>query len=104
MAQVTNDSLQRKPKIKKDGVKPHIVTFIASIILTIIAFMATAYEVIPAGFTVPFIISLAIVQAAFQLLVWMHMDQKGHEFARVGIVTGAAVVLIVIIAFVTTVW
>ncbi|WP_134684276.1 cytochrome C oxidase subunit IV family protein [Brevibacillus migulae] len=104
MAQVSNDAMERKPKIKKDGVKPHIVTFIASIILTIIAFMATAYEVIPAGFTVPFIIILAIVQAAFQLLVWMHMDQKGHEFARVGIVTGSAVVLVTIIAFVTTLW
>ncbi len=104
MAQVSNDSLQRKPKIKKEGAKVHVVAFVASIILTIIAFMATAYEVIPAGFTVPFIIILAIVQALFQLLVWMHMDQKGHEFARVGILFGAVIAALTVLSFVTTLW
>lgn len=104
MAQVTNDSLQRKPKIKKEGAKVHIVAFIVSIVLTIIAFMATAYEVVPVGFTVPFIIILAIVQALFQLMVWMHMDQKGHEFARVGILFGAVIAGLTVYSFVSTVW
>lgn len=104
MAQASNDTLERKPKIKKEGAKVHIVAFAVSIVLTIIAFMATAYEVVPAGFTVPFIIVLAIVQSAFQLLVWMHMDQKGHEFARVGILTGALIAFVMIVAFVGTVW
>jgi cytochrome c oxidase subunit 4 len=104
MAAHHHDTPQRKPKIKKEGVKRHLVAFAASIFLTILAFMAVAYEVVPAGFTVPFIIVLAIVQAFFQLFVWMHMDQKGHEFPRVGIFTGIAFVAFFVFTFVYWVW
>lgn len=98
-----NDS-QRKPKVKHSGAKVHVVTFILSIVLTILAFAAVAYEVVPAGFTVPFIVILAVVQAFFQLFVWMHLDQKGHEFPRLGIFSGCFVVLTAIVTFVYWVW
>ncbi|MGN7469574.1 cytochrome C oxidase subunit IV family protein [Brevibacillus sp. SAFN-007a] len=94
----------RKPKVKHDGPKRHVVAFIGSLVLTALAFIAVAYEVVPAGFTVPFIVVLAFVQALFQLFVWMHMDQKGHEFARVSIFAGLFFILVAIIVFVYWVW
>ncbi|NGQ95152.1 cytochrome C oxidase subunit IV [Brevibacillus sp. SYP-B805] len=103
-AHANQDMTQRKPKIKKEGAKRHLVAFAASIILTILAFVAVAYDVVPAGFTVPFIIFLAIVQAFFQLYVWMHLDQKGHEFPRVGIYAGIFVIAFMIFTFVYWVW
>jgi cytochrome c oxidase subunit 4 len=102
-AHVTNHE-QRKPKVKKEGAKTHIVAFVASLVLTALAFVAVAYEVVPVGFTVPFIIGLAVVQAAFQLFVWMHLDQKGHEFPRVGLFAGAFVVFATVFVFIYWVW
>lgn len=104
-AHVHNDSAERKPKVKKEGgAKVHLVAFAVSIVLTILAFVAVAYEVVPVRFTVPFIVLLAIVQAMFQLFVWMHMDQKGHEFSRIAIFGGLAVLVPVVISFVYWVW
>lgn len=94
----------RKPKVKHDGPKRHVVAFIGSLVLTALAFIAVAYEVVPVGFTVPFIIVLAFVQAFFQLFVWMHMDQKGHEFARISIFAGLFVILLAVFVFVYWVW
>jgi cytochrome c oxidase subunit 4 len=99
-----NSDEQRKPKVKKDGAKTHIVAFVASLVLTALAFIAVAYEVVPIGFTVPFIIGLAVVQAAFQLFVWMHLDQKGHEFPRVGILAGVFFVAAFVFVFIYWVW
>lgn len=100
----THNEDVRKPKVKHEGPKRHLVAFFGSLVLTALAFVAVAYEVIPAGFTVPFIVVLAIVQALFQLFVWMHMDQKGHEFARIGIFAGSFFVLLAIIVFVFWTW
>ncbi|KQL46310.1 cytochrome C oxidase subunit IV [Brevibacillus choshinensis] len=94
----------RKPKVKHDSPKRHLVAFIGSLVLTALAFIAVAFEVIPTSFTVPFIVVLAFVQAFFQLFVWMHMDQKGHEFARISIFAGLFVILLAIIVFVFWVW
>ncbi|MBR8660445.1 cytochrome C oxidase subunit IV family protein [Brevibacillus sp. NL20B1] len=100
----THNEEVRKPKVKKERAKNHIVAFIASLVLTALAFIAVAYEVVPSGFTVPFIIGLAFVQALFQLFFWMHMDQKGHEFARISIFAGVFFVLAFVIVFVLWVW
>ncbi|USG64927.1 cytochrome C oxidase subunit IV family protein [Brevibacillus ruminantium] len=94
----------RKPKVKQDGAKKHVIAFIASLVLTALAFAAVGFEVVPTGFTVPFIVGLAFVQALFQLFFWMHMDQKGHEFARISIFAGTSFILVAIIVFVFWVW
>ncbi|RXT05657.1 cytochrome C oxidase subunit IV family protein [Ammoniphilus sp. CFH 90114] len=83
---------------KPEGKKRHIVAFIVSIILTAIAFLA----VILGGsnaFVIPFIIVLGIIQAGFQLYIWMHMDQKGHELPELGIYTGLLVAVVTVIVF-----
>jgi len=100
----THNEDVRKPKVSHDGVKRHLVAFIGSLVLTALAFISVAYEVIPVSFTVPFIVILAIVQALFQLFVWMHMDQKGHEFARISIFAGSFFIAAAIFVFIFWVW
>lgn len=94
----------RKPKVKHDSPKRHLVAFIGSLVLTALAFVAVGFEVVPAGFTVPFIVVLAFVQAFFQLFVWMHMDQKEHEFARISIFAGLFFIMTAIVVFLLWVW
>jgi cytochrome c oxidase subunit 4 len=53
---------------------------------------------------VPFIFLLALIQAGFQLFVWMHLDQKGHQFQRIFIGGGAFVALLAVIAFSYWIW
>ncbi|MEW9669325.1 cytochrome C oxidase subunit IV family protein [Ammoniphilus sp. 3BR4] len=96
--QVNNTETNSKPH-KPEGKKRHLVAFIVSIILTAFAFLA----VILGGsnaFVIPFIIVLGIIQAGFQLYIWMHMDQKGHELPELGIYTGLLVAVLTIIVFV----
>ena len=100
----THNEEVRKPKTGHGGVKRHLVAFIGSLLLTALAFIAVAVEAVPPGFTVPFIVVLAFLQALFQLFVWMHMDQKGHEFARISIFAGLFFVLAAVIVFVFWVW
>ncbi|MGE5701622.1 MAG: cytochrome C oxidase subunit IV family protein, partial [Clostridia bacterium] len=75
-----NSPAERKPVTKHDGPKQHIVAFFLSIVLTMLAFAAVAYEAIPRKFVAPFIVLLAIIQAAFQFYVWMHAKDRGHDF------------------------
>jgi len=82
----------------------HLITFALSIVLTAIAFAAVALEQVDIKSVVPFIFLLALIQAGFQLFVWMHLDQKGHQFQRIFIGGGAFVALLAVIAFSYWIW
>ncbi|WP_019119314.1 cytochrome C oxidase subunit IV family protein [Brevibacillus massiliensis] len=82
----------------------HLITFGLSIILTAIAFAAVAMEQVDVKSVVPFIFLLALIQAGFQLFVWMHLDQKGHQFQRIFMAAGAFVALLTIVTFVFWIW
>ncbi len=99
MGQQVNTN-ETQPKFKKhESPKRHLVAFVVSIILTALAFLAVIVGG-TSGYVIPFIIVLGIIQAGFQLYIWMHMDQKGHELPELGIYTGLLVAIITIIAFV----
>lgn len=82
-----------------EGPKRHIMAFIVSIIFTALAFAAVAYSG-STRFVGPFIVVLAIIQALFQLYIWMHLDQKGHEFPSIGLAFGAVVAFSAVITFI----
>lgn len=75
-----------------EGPKNHYLSFALSIVLTVLAFAAVAAD-IGRTFTLLFIVTLAVVQVIFQLAFWMHMKDKGHFYAAVGIITGVFVAL-----------
>lgn len=72
-----------------EGPKNHYITYLVSILLTMFAFAAVIYGGLSKAFLVAFLILLAIVQAVFQLAVWMHMKEKDHTFPIIGIFFGA---------------
>ncbi len=103
-ADTHDTSSQRKPAVKHDGAKVHLVAFFLSIVFTLLAFIAVGYEAVPRGFVAPFIVLLAMVQAGFQLYVWMHLKDKGHAFAKIAIAGGTVVIIPVVVTFIFWIW
>jgi cytochrome c oxidase subunit 4 len=93
----------RKLKNKED-MNSQLIAFALSIFLTVIAFLAIANDVIPATFSAPFILVLAVVQVIYQLYYFMHMKNKGHEIPSMFIWSGVIVAIITVAALMTLIW
>ncbi|TCZ77798.1 cytochrome C oxidase subunit IV [Paenibacillus albiflavus] len=89
---------------KHDGLSPHILSYIVSIILTMIAFAAVLYGGLDVGFVLILIVCLAIVQVIFQLFYWMHMKDRGHTMPIIFIAGGVVVIIPVIITALFWMW
>jgi len=89
---------------KHDGLSPHILSYIVSIILTMIAFAAVLYGGINVAFVLILIVCLAIVQVIFQLAYWMHMKDRGHTMPIIFITGGVVVIIPVIITALYWMW
>lgn len=84
--------------------KQHVISFILSLLVTLLAFWAVSSEEVSAAFAVPFILLLAVIQVAFQLFYWMHMSERGHSFPLLFLGSGVLVVVVTIVSFVYWVW
>lgn len=87
-----------------EGPRNHYLSYIISIVLTILAFAAVLYGGLDKSFLIIFLVSLGIAQALFQLAFWMHMKDKGHLFPIIGLLFGAFVALTAVIMAVYWVW
>lgn len=76
-----------------EGPKNHYITYIVSIVLTMIAFAAVIYGGLSQAFLYSFLIIMAIVQCMFQMAVWMHMKEKDHAYPIIGILFGVFVAI-----------
>ena len=92
----------KRPRVH-EGPKNHYLSFILSIVLTILAFVVV-YAEIGKTFTILFIVLLAIIQVLFQLAFWMHMKDRGHTYAIVGIAFGTVIALTGVAAVVFWLW
>ena len=82
---------------KHEGSQKHIIAFILSIILTVIAFSAVAAGEVNETFTYIILVGMAILQVFVQMAFWMHMKDRGHIFPIVGILMGVFVVFTIVI-------
>ncbi len=89
---------------KAGSTRNYWLTFAVSIALTVITFYIVAKLDTSGNFLIPFMIVLAIAQALFQLIFWMHMNEKGHLMPIIGIATGAFVALTAVIMALYWVW
>ncbi|MFE8695318.1 cytochrome c oxidase subunit IVB [Cytobacillus sp. FJAT-53684] len=87
-----------------EEMRHQLVTFALMIFLTLVAFVAVAYEGFSAWFIVPFILVLAGVQVIFQLFYFMHMSHKGHEAAKLFMYSGAFIAFVTILCYTTIIW
>lgn len=88
---------------KAHGFKVHILSFVLSIVLTILAFAALGMGS-SKTFVLLFLLLLALVQAVFQAAYWMHMNQKGHEFPITFMLSGFLCAIVVVFACTSLVW
>ncbi|TVY01305.1 cytochrome C oxidase subunit IV family protein [Cohnella terricola] len=89
---------------KVEGPQKHIVGFILSLALTIIAFAAVAAGEINETFTYIILVAMAVVQVIIQMAFWMHMKDRGHLFPIIGIIAGVFVVITMVIMALYWVW
>ncbi len=89
---------------KVEGPQKHIVAYILSLALTIIAFAAVAAGEINTTFTYIILVVMAIIQVFIQLAFWMHMKDRGHLFPIISIVAGVFVVFLLAITALYWVW
>ncbi|WP_202077266.1 cytochrome C oxidase subunit IV family protein [Caldalkalibacillus salinus] len=102
---VTPVTVQRKKTEHAREVTHHLWSFALSILLTVFAFAAVGLELIENTVLLGmFILLLAAIQATFQMLIWMHMNQKGHEFPTMFILSGVFVAIITVAALWLLIW
>jgi cytochrome c oxidase subunit 4 len=89
---------------REESPRNHYLSYIVSIVLTILAFAVVLYGGLDRSFILIFLVALAIVQVLFQLAYWMHMKDKGHLFAIIGIAFGFIIALTAVIAAVYWMW
>lgn len=99
-----NMDIKYRRKKNAEEMKHQVITFALMIFLTLVAFIAVAYDGLSSWFTIPFIVILAVIQVIYQLYYFMHMSHKGHEAATLFMFTGILVAFITVLAFMTIVW
>ncbi len=90
---------------KKRDLQYYWVTFGSMILFTILSFVAVDLRKNIEVHLIEFlIVTLAVVQVAFQLFYFMHLKDKNHGIQTFFILSGALVVFITVISFVTMIW
>lgn len=89
---------------KVEGPQKHIVAFVMSLALTIIAFALVSAGDMNVTFTYIILVSMAIVQVIIQMAFWMHMKDRGHLFPKIAIFAGVFVVFTMVIMALYWVW
>ncbi|MHA0857111.1 cytochrome C oxidase subunit IV family protein [Paenibacillus sp. CMAA1364] len=74
--QIKHKLVNRRPR--QEGPQKHIVVFILSIVLTLIAFAAVAAGEVNKAFTITLLLVMAVLQVFVQMAYWMHLKDKGH--------------------------
>lgn len=95
---------QSQHRHRHEGPQKHIVAFIFSIVLTLIAFAAVAALEVNATFTIIILLVMAVLQVIIQMAYWMHMKDRGHMMPILFIFGGAVVAFTCIIMAIYWVW
>lgn len=89
---------------KVEGPQKHIVAFVMSLALTVIAFAAVAAGEINTTFTYIILVGMAVLQVFIQMSFWMHMKDRGHMWPIIGILAGVFVVFTMVVMALYWVW
>ena len=89
---------------RQEGPRNHYLSYILSIILTMLAFAAVIYGDLNRAFLLWFLVILALAQVIFQLVYWMHMKDRGHTYPILFLSMGFITALTAVAAAVYWVW
>jgi cytochrome c oxidase subunit 4 len=95
---------QPKKRARHEGPKKHIIAYIFSLVLTILAFAVVVTGDVSVNFVYVMLVLMAAVQVFIQMAFWMHMKDRGHLYPIIGILSGVIVVFTMIIMAVYWAW
>lgn|SRR5690625_3987205 len=95
MEQTSHSVPSKVKRGRQEGLKPHLIGYVASLLLTFIAFMAAGNHLLSTSFVILLISIVAIVQALIQLSIWMHLKDPGHFYQKIFLGGGALITLTV---------
>lgn len=98
-----DESIKERHNVKKEY-RQLYVSFILMLVFTALAFIAVASEEIPAGFVVPFILILALIQFLMQLFIFMHLNERGSEYPILFVICGVFVAILTIASLLYLIW
>lgn len=104
MTEVQETKTPVSKRQKHDGPGPHILSYILSILLTMIAFAAVMFGTLDVTFVLIFIVVLAVIQVIIQLAYWMHMKDRGHTMPIIFIAGGVLLIAPVVVTAVFWMW
>ncbi|BCG57044.1 cytochrome C oxidase subunit IV family protein [Paenibacillus sp. URB8-2] len=67
-----------KRRHRQEGPRKHVMIFVLSAVLTLIAFAAVAAGGVNPVFAVILLLVMAVIQVFVQMGYWMHLKDKGH--------------------------
>lgn len=103
MEQLTERQLKYLRMERTKEMRIQMISFSLMIFLTFISFALVALD-LNKNFIVPIVIFLAFVQVALQFYYFMHMKDKGHDFAKLLILVGLYFAIAFIVTFIMIVW
>ncbi|MCG1008619.1 cytochrome C oxidase subunit IV family protein [Salinicoccus sp. ID82-1] len=108
MAEIKQEPMSKKKldyvrRERTREMRQQIISFSLMIFLTFVAFGLVAMDVSP-QFVIPIVIGMAFIQVILQFYYFMHMKDKGHEFAKLFIMTGIFFALSFVVTFIYIVW
>ncbi|SDD79127.1 cytochrome c oxidase subunit 4 [Paenibacillus sp. UNCCL117] len=104
MANQHSSSSADNHRHRLEGPRNHYVSYIISIVLTMLSFAVVMYGGLDRTFIIWFLTGLALIQIVFQLAYWMHMKDRGHFFPIVGLCFGFFIALTALAAAVYWMW
>lgn len=104
MSSNSHDTAAPGKRHKVESPTNHYLSYILSILLTMLAFAVVIYGDLDRSFILIFIVGLGIVQALVQLLFWMHAKERGHFYPLLFIASGAFVAVTAVAAAVYWMW
>lgn len=87
-----------------EGSRNHLITFVISIVLTILAFAAVMIPGLSREFVYSLLVLMAILQVLVQLGIWMHLKDRGHFWAILAMIFGGLVVVYAVISVLFWTW
>lgn len=104
MEQTSQSVPSRVKRGRQEGLKPHLIGYVASLVLTFIAFMAAGNHLLSPTFVIFLLTVMALVQALIQLTIWMHLKDPGHFYQRIFLAGGLVGTLVVVVSAVFFTW
>ncbi|KXH79870.1 cytochrome C oxidase subunit IV family protein [Sporosarcina sp. HYO08] len=93
----------------KKSMQAQIIMFSLMIFLTLVSFtMVVAFNADILGFSkyfvIPILLLFAAVQVGLQLYYFMHMNEKGHGFAKLFMYTGMLLAFSMLLGYIVITW